>query len=116
MPPRVLADLPGTLADLYAWGRTDGGEWWALIAWTEQETRRTGGHVPILRSAWVPAAGVHQSAYPRPHTYQGVVWLALPTDSSTWPALHVRTGHRYGHLGRVTAQVVRNRSHGSAYG
>ena len=102
MSPRVIVPMLNVLADLHAWGRSD-GSWWALVSWTLYGNTPTGNAYRYL-SAWVSASEVEPSRDPAMGLlYRQVERLDLDADPSTWPTPAASPGRTWQHYGAITA-------------
>jgi hypothetical protein len=103
MPPRVVVQLVRQLADLHAWGRSE-GDWWGLVSWRTYGSFVDGVTGYLHTSAWVPAELLAPSADPDAiREYQTVQRFDLPADHSAWPRPAASTGRRWRHCGPLLA-------------
>ncbi|MBV9821216.1 MAG: hypothetical protein JO144_03150 [Actinobacteria bacterium] len=99
MPPRVLVNLVRQLADLHAWGRSD-GSWWGLVSWRTYGSFGDGTNGYLYTSAWVPAWLLEPSSDPGVRReYQQVQRFELPADPAAWPVPAASAGRRWRHCG-----------------
>jgi hypothetical protein len=102
--PRVIVALVQELADLHAWGRSDGA-WWGLVSWTTYGSFAQGTNGYLNSSAWVPARYLQPSADPElVPAYQAVQRFDLPADRSTWPWPAASPGRRWQHYGALESK------------
>lgn len=98
MPPRVLVQLVRELADLHAWGRSD-GSWWGLVSWRDYGSFPDGVNGYLHTSAWIPARLLDPSSDPAAVAdYPTVQRFDLPEDRSAWPRPAATAGRHCGPL------------------
>ncbi|HEY0165563.1 MAG TPA: hypothetical protein VGB75_00845 [Jatrophihabitans sp.] len=103
MSPRVVVQLVRELADLHAWGRSE-GSWWGLVSWRTFGSFADGVNGYLHTSAWVPARLLEPSADPDAiQEYQTVQRFDLPEDRSAWPRPAGSPGRRWRHCGPLQA-------------
>jgi hypothetical protein len=103
MPPRVVVQLVRELADLHAWGRSE-GSWWGLVSWRTFGSFGDGVNGYLHTSAWVPARLLEPSKDPAAAAeYQTVQRFDLPEDRSAWPRPAATAGRRWRHCGPLDA-------------
>ena len=103
MPPRVVVQLVRQLADLHAWGRSDGA-WWGLVSWRSYGCFPDGVNGYLYTSAWIPARLLDPSADPAAAVeYRTVQRFDLPADRSAWPCPAATAGRRWRHCGPLEA-------------
>lgn len=101
MPPRVVVELVRELADLHAWGRSE-GSWWGLVSWRTFGCFADGVNGYLHTSAWVPARLLDPSRDPvAVAEYQTVQRFDLPADRSAWPRPAATAGRRWRHCGAL---------------
>jgi hypothetical protein len=99
MPPRVLVQIVRQLADLHAWGRSE-GSWWGLVSWRTYGSFADGTNGYLHVSAWVPARLLDPSSDPDAgREYRTVQRFDLPADRSAWPTPAASAGRRWRHCG-----------------
>jgi hypothetical protein len=103
MPPRVIVQLVRQLADLHAWGRSD-GSWWGLVSWRTYGSFPDGVNGYLYTSAWVPARLLDPSGDPAAVAeYRTVQRFDLPADRTAWPSPAATAGRRWRHCGPLEA-------------
>lgn len=103
MPPRVVVRLVRQLADLHAWGRSE-GSWWGLVSWRTYGSFADGVNGYLHTSAWVPARLLDPSSDPDAiREYRTVQRFDLPEDRSAWPRPAAGAGRRWRHYGPLEA-------------
>ncbi len=91
------------LADLHAWGRSE-GSWWGLVSWRSYGSFPDGTNGYLYTSAWVPARLLEPSSDPAAVAqYQAVERFDLPADRSAWPRPAATAGRRWRHCGPLEA-------------
>lgn len=105
MSPRVLVQLVRQLADLHAWGRSE-GSWWGLVSWRTYGSFADGTNGYLHVSAWVPARLLDPSSDPDAgREYRTVQRFDLPIDRSAWPTPAASPGRRWQHCGPLEAAL-----------
>ena len=99
MPPRVIAQLVRQLADLHAWGRSD-GSWWGLVSWRTYGSFPDGTNGYLYTSAWIPPRLLVPSSDPAAVAeYRTVQRFDKPEDRSAWPRPVATAGRRWRNFG-----------------
>lgn len=103
MSARVVVRLVRELADLHAWGRSE-GSWWGLVSWATFGNFADGTNGYLHTSAWVPARFLDPSADPdAARDYHNVPRLELSQDRSAWPHPAATAGRTWRHCGALEA-------------
>jgi hypothetical protein len=122
-----LTDPPGG-GQLESWGLDLGGEWWALIVWSEwvHLPGETTGHHPHSCAAWTLGRCVQLTG--EAVSYLHVARIRLAAEPAQWPGPTNRPGAvwpadgwylgvlRHGEQPQLPAGVRRVDGQGSAYG